>query len=565
MADTETTTAQPAAGTTPPPGTASGSADLTPQETDLLGAWRTATTRGGMTPEQFNQAFTASRGAVPSVSDYISYVQALPEPAAAAPASPAQNLRPSRVRGTAATDNATAENSTAQPRPSRVRGTAATAAATAEPAIEQQRPSRVRGTAVAESAAAADTAEDASGSGAGTDETAEDEPTLYTDDPDLLSAHALLGSLVHAPAAYDELEKFVEPADFANPDLRAVFMTVRGLWMSGELADVVDLGSPAARLEAANHNQLRVMEALQSQRFTGITVVGIPRLMAEITAAAPPESVPFRGVYDPRAQIRLGRMVLEDSIRRRVSALGVSMRTRAPHLDLRDIPRQDRPAQSVRSNLAAVADNLEAMSERLARAIDRTGPAAVSGDAAIDRAAQAIPRRGLPTRPGPLAALRLQHAERNLIHVALHSGLGVDSGLQPQDFVHPRHANTWHAIQRLRDRGEPVNAVSVFYEVRTLAARPVLSDRQLMRMTLPPPSGARITRSLRTVVDSALNRAAAAGRKAMQIVAADRAVPVEGVLAQAKKEVVTLADRATTAAQQHRMITDQQQGRSVTR
>ncbi|MGH8883543.1 MAG: hypothetical protein ACRD0P_40400, partial [Stackebrandtia sp.] len=218
--------------------------------------------------------------------------------------------------------------------------------------------------------------------------------------------------------------------------------------------------------------------------------------------------------------------------------------------------------------LLTVANDLDAMSERLTRAADRTGPAEVSGDAALHLAAQAVARRRSP-RPGLISAIRLHRAERDLIHLALHSGPDggvLNLGLEPQDFTHPRHINTWHAIQRVRQRGEPVNAVSVFYEVRTLATRPVLSDRQLMRMTYPPPTTNRIARSLRAVVNSALSRSAAAGRRALETMAANRTVPVEGVLAQAKEEVVALADRAKTAGGQHRMITDQQQvGRSTTR
>jgi hypothetical protein len=476
--------------------------NLTKEESDLLEAWRTAVARGGMTPERFNASFAAEHGRAPTTADYLTYVQSLPEPA------PDNSARPA-----------------------------------------------------AEAPDAAD---------APADDPEDDEPTLYTYDEDLLAAHALLGSLVHAPAAHDELEKFIEAGDFVNADLRAVYLTVRGLWTGGELVDVAALATPGERFAAANRNQLRVMEALQSNRFTAITVANIPRLMGQLAAAAPPEAVPFRGVYDPRAQIRLGRMVLEDSIRRRVNALGVSMRTRAPQADLRDMPRQQRPPHGVRSNLLAIADNLEAMSQRLAHATDRTGPAEVSGDAAIQHAAEAVAQataRHRLSRSGPITALRLHRAERDLIHLALHSGTSgiLDLDLQPQDFSRPRHANTWHAIQRLRQRGEPVNAVSVFYEVRGVPMRPVLSDRQIMRMIYPPPPTNRITRSLRTMVNSLLSRSAATGRDALTTVAADRAVPVEGVLAQAKKEVVTLADRARTAAEQHRMITDHQPGRSTTR
>jgi replicative DNA helicase len=160
-----------------------------------------------------------------------------------------------------------------------------------------------------------------------------------------------------------------------------------------------------------------------------------------------------------------------------------------------------------------------------------------------------------------LAAPLVHRAERHLLHLAVHSGTNVDLDLTPQDFQSSRHANTWRAIQQLRDRGEPVNYVSVFQETRSpFPHQPVLSDKQLTGMEFagkPNVSPERIAKSLRTVVDASLSRAFNGSRAALKALASHGNLDPQQMIDQAQKAVAALSGRAQTAGQQHRTIADQ--------
>jgi hypothetical protein len=78
------------------------------------------------------------------------------------------------------------------------------------------------------------------------------EPTQYRHHPHLLPEHALLGSLLHAPAPLDQLEDFLSVRDFSTPETRAVYATLRGLHQAGALHDVATLPTESQRLHAAN-------------------------------------------------------------------------------------------------------------------------------------------------------------------------------------------------------------------------------------------------------------------------------------------------------------------------
>jgi hypothetical protein len=254
---------------------------------------------------------------------------------------------------------------------------------------------------------------------------------------------------------------------------------------------------------------------MNGQRFTEIPVPNVSRLIAQLNGAALPETLPYRGVYDQGAQMRLGRSVLEESLARRIAGLG-GMLQRSSGLTAPP-PRLGRrqPGDAVdalASNLAVVRGQLDRMAERLALAVERTGPAAPTSTAdAAHVAEEAASRRGVPAPLRVLAAPLVHRAERHLLHLAVHSGTNVELDLTPQDFQSPRHANTWRAIQQLRERGEPVNYVSVFQETRNpFPHQPVLSDKQLTGMEFagkPNASPERIAKSLRTVVDASLSRA----------------------------------------------------------
>jgi replicative DNA helicase len=136
----------------------------------------------------------------------------------------------------------------------------------------------------------------------------------------------------------------------------------------------------------------------------------------------------------------------------------------------------------------------------------------------------------------------------------MNSGTSNDLQLAPSDFTNAANANTWRAIQHLRDRGEPVNAVTVFDLVHSqvFADRPVLSDRQLIKMALPPDTNAdQVARSIRVVASAALGRGTGTAADALAAVAANRAIPAQGVLDQAARQVEDVLARARTAAARH--------------
>lgn len=197
-------------------------------------------------------------------------------------------------------------------------------------------------------------------------------------------------------------------------------------------------------------------------------------------------------------------------------------------------------------------------------------PSSHSGraESAIDAAAPT--RRRFADQLKAIVAEPLVHrAEQHLIHLALHSGHTTALpasmlDLPAEAFSNEIHANTWRAIQEVRERGWAVNHTSVQHLIRSegFAHHPVLPERALVAMAAPPEenpkrfTAAKVARSLRTVLSASLDRAERAAQDVLATVAAaGPAVPTETVLAKAKTEISGLAERATTAAQLHRDVT----------
>jgi hypothetical protein len=382
---------------------------------------------------------------------------------------------------------------------------------------------------------------------------------LYRANPHLLTEHALLGSLIHAPDGLNDMAKFLVGDDFSSRELSAVYLTVRGLVQARELTEVSTLEDRTEQRWACAGNKMRVLDALVNQRFTTTPLADPEGLILQLADAAPAETVPYRGVYDPSAQMRMARDVLADAIRRKVSEMGVRMQRRTPMLrPLSTAGRQELAALSLHSNLESAQVNLDRMTMRWSHAVDRAGTN-IGAQAATEVAAAAATARR-PARPGPIAAFRLRRAERHLIHLALHTGHHLDGDIRPEYFTVPEHRNTWRLLMEIRDRGEPVNRVSLYNETnRTPDIGPVMSHEDTFnKMRVAPDSRPhRIAGSLRTVVNAALHRAAKDAGAAVSTVATNRAVPVEGLLDFADQRVHALMGRATTASAAHQKIADQ--------
>ncbi|MFL6120740.1 DnaB-like helicase N-terminal domain-containing protein [Actinophytocola sp.] len=381
---------------------------------------------------------------------------------------------------------------------------------------------------------------------------------LYRANPHLLTEHALLGSLIHAPDGLNDMAKFLVGDEFSSRELGAVYLTVRGLVQARELTEVSTLTDRTEQRWACAGNRMRVLDALVNQRFTRTKLADPEGLILQLADAAPAETVPYRGVYDPSAQMRMARDVLADAIRRKVTDMGVRMQRRPPIMrPLRTAARQELTAVSLHSTLLSTQANLDRMTERWAQAVDRAGTN-VGAQAATDVAAAAATARQ-PARPGPIAAFRLRRAERHLIHLALHTGHHLDGDVKPEFFSAPEHRNTWQLLMQLRERGEPVNRVSLYNEtLRNPDIGPVMSHEDTFnKMRVAPETRPhRIANSLRTVVNAALTRAAKDAGAAVTTAATNRAVPIEGLLDYADQRVHALMGRATTASATHQKIAE---------
>lgn len=390
------------------------------------------------------------------------------------------------------------------------------------------------------------------------------QPRVFSDNPIGLAEHALLGSLINSPSAVVDVAKFLHARDFSSSELRAVYAALRGLTEAGELVDVA-LYSRSAQPGAAWANQQRLFQALQANRFnpnhrasqTRDIVPNPAQVIGRLVEAAPPEAVPFRGVYDPMAQMRLARDVLAAAAKRRISTMARMSRATAPLQPARPGVRDIRGITSLVTNLGAASGEINRIADRWATAANRAGPDLATGQLATHLAAVAAADRKPPSH-GIIAASRVRKAEMHLISVALHTGPNLNPDLDARLFTNPATANTWRMIQELRRRGVPVHYASLIGEKygpgRVL--QPVLSDTQIMAMATPPDMRPdRIANSLQTIVTAGLRYATKDTQAALSAAASNAAVPIEGLLGYATDRVAALAALADNAGAQHRHIT----------
>jgi len=433
---------------------------------------------------------------------------------------------------------------------------------------------RDRGAAASASAAVAEEAAAGTGSSAaasgpapeaaktsGTNSPAE---TSTQFDPDLPVEQALLGSLLYAPAAIGKIEKILGARDFSNPEMRVVYETLRVLNRSGGLYDVASMPTEAKRLSRANENHLKLFDALKAAVVPhSLSRKDIQRVVAEINAAAPAASVPFRGVFDPAAQSRLVRMVWETAFSRRLAAMAVQMDRGTPLISPdRLVPdRSARSARNLAATLTTIDGQLDAMAAQLASAVRRTGVEA-DGERAASAVVDASRSWRMPDPLRPVLAPLRHRAERHVLHLALHAGHmesipQVILDLQPEHFSSERHANLWRAIKDVQSRGEPVNWVAVHWETRSpdFAHRPMPSVKELAKLGAPPEvDHGKVRRSLGLLVSSALARAKADVQSALVALADTSKVPTEAGIAEAKSQVRNLRTQASTAAEQLEQI-----------
>ncbi|HEY0637615.1 MAG TPA: DnaB-like helicase N-terminal domain-containing protein [Pseudonocardiaceae bacterium] len=429
-------------------------------------------------------------------------------------------------------------------------------------------------------------------------------PPAWDPDTERAPEHALLGSLLYAPHAFDAVDTFLGARDFSTPATKAVFTTLRELRRAGALYDVAALPTQQAQLQAAEENRSRLFTALSNRSYSDLPVGDVGEVLAQLTAAAPAECVPLRGIYDPAAQMRLARIVLEASLRRQLRSMGVLMTKGRPVVPG---PVTEQAAGPSVQHLEQISGQLRTMTDRLVQAVRRTEvvgtpppaaqqphvapapshppsppspPAEQQPRAAAQqpagtqraRAAMTAGRAGSSRwrLPQPLQAItqrRLHRAERHLIHLALHSG--PDAGrlptevldLRPEDFTHPVNANTWRAIQDLRRQGLPINYVSLHLRTAdpSWGHHPTLSARDLGRLAQPPElRPERVARTLQTVVTAGIRRASRSAGRAVSALATPE-LDVRSALDEAQRQVSVLTARTRTAAAVHHATQPTQQ------
>ncbi len=432
-------------------------------------------------------------------------------------------------------------------------------------------PAPVETTAPAESAAPA---EEVAGNTAGPAATRADEAMRpYRYNPELMPEHALLGSILHAPNVIDGgqaardagrsegLISFLRPRNFSSDETRAAYETLVGLHQDGRLFDILspDLKSNEARLGAAVENRRTLYAALQAapSKYTKLTVADPQALLAQLEIAAPMETRDTRSVYDPVAQLHLGRMVLDDAADRINLAAGTMIERKVPLVApaRTSATKSERDTRVLIQNLETIDAQLGGLTEQLIKAVQQTGPDAADENAAEVAISSATRRWRIPDQLRAITNPRQDKAERHLIHLALHAGEMKEVpeeilNLTPADFASTRHANTWRAIQDLHSRGQAVNYASVIREGQgdTFPHRPMMSDSALFGMRQRPElRPERVARSLQIVVTAALARMKTDTQHAIAAMSAGPHVPASQSVAAVRGRITDLKNRAHSA------------------
>jgi hypothetical protein len=376
----------------------------------------------------------------------------------------------------------------------------------------------------------------------------------WLDDPSLVPAEALLGSAIHAPDTLNDLSKILKadnfPREGLTPSRRSalgqVYETLQGLHQDGQLKDCVSLGSEAERMSAAHANQRRVARALRDAEYIPMGFPNPAKIIGRLIEATPSQASPLSHVYDPRAQIRMGLMVLEEAIYRRVAEAGGTARRITTHIFARLNP--ERAARRARAMLTGLDD----LSHRHALA---TGEA--STDVALERLRDLVensPDSTAPVLTGRLPRPMVRRAEEQLLTAALQGNAAVLQ-FEPDDLAKRQHANAWRAIKNLQANNHPITSTTVFHAIRQLPEphrHHGLSARQLIALEeRPKPEPGKIMRSIRTLATATLQRANAQATALAAKVGNARDIPAQAVLGFAMREHAALARQATAVAALH--------------
>lgn len=327
-----------------------------------------------------------------------------------------------------------------------------------------------------------------------------------------LAERATLGALLHTPHRITALRSWLRPHDFADPLHQAVYATIDRLHASGRLGTAVDGladGRPTTtdNLRAVYHD-LRSAQTVNYRTLLDLYATG--------------------NLARTDTHLRYGRMVLETSVRRQLQ-----------HWAVRLQPLQ---AHDLLTHLAGLTAQVQRSHGQPVVHLPTAVPA---GGASQPDASET------PTLPRRL----VERAERHLIHAALTEPPERQTALlhqfQPHDFVaSPRHADTWHAMRTLAERGDPVDAITVAWELETQTAngasplapsRPAGLSPEVLATMIQPPAG-NTDRPANLVQRSAIAHHANHARQHLIDLAQDRRHSLEATLAAARDTAASLGN-----------------------
>lgn len=332
-----------------------------------------------------------------------------------------------------------------------------------------------------------------------------------------LAEQALLGALLWDPRRVRDVAGWLQGEDFRRPAYGAIYQTVTGLLADGRPVDL--LGLPQV-LAAGEYHDLHAAR----DGHGPLGAAALHGLLAMTPAT--PRGEEFAG-RERSEHVRYARIVLDASIRRTVQQMGSRVGQHGAQLAG---VHSDNAAAHLQLVLADIKTQLDDLAGRQAQATGSTISAvldpragAVAGMTAEVAAGQ-LPSLGAD-RPPPTAG-QLRAAEHVLVGAAISCPPVREllaGRVLPTDFSAPAAGATWHAVQSLRGRGEPVDVVLVADEVErqgeVAGLGPGLRPRQLAAMR---PDLVQGFRAAEVVLGAALTRAAQRARDQLHELAGDR-------------------------------------------
>ncbi len=342
---------------------------------------------------------------------------------------------------------------------------------------------------------------------------------------------ALCSTVVRQPDRLADVTR-CQPHHFGHGPYRAIYATLRGLWEAGALVPVVESAGTAEIGAATLHNLRAVQQAWRAGRFTDVPYTPDSDRLHEVYFARP---------LGDSQHARYARHVIGEWVNR-------SLR---PWADLVFNAATTRATQvgeldELRRTTAQMFEDLADMRAALAAVTDGTIPQ-------LD-APRETPHPALTMPAQPLVAphpTQTARAERDVLHLVLTQPQWQRSGLLSRfaadDFTQDiRLANTWRAMQSLAGQGEPIDYVTVSFELRQLASthRPGLSPQQLAEWAGQPPAEAKV--AIDRLARAAMIRRATEFRSEVDRVVSDPALTAKEKLDAVQQQAVTLGQHAQT-------------------